>query len=117
MESQLIVDESWALSARPDGSFDRRILLGAGLALYVAWVLGTIVGVLGGGVLGDPGRLGLDAAFPALFLALLVGQLRSRRAVAAAVAGGAIALALLPFAPPGVPLVAAVAGCLVGLRR
>ena len=116
-ESQLIVDESWALSARPDGSFDRRILLGAGLALYVAWVLGTIVGVLGGGVLGDPGRLGLDAAFPALFLALLVGQLRSRRAVAAAVAGGAIALALLPFAPPGVPLVAAVAGCLVGLRR
>jgi 4-azaleucine resistance transporter AzlC len=116
-ESQLIVDESWALSARPDGSFDRRILLGAGLALYVAWVLGTIAGVLSGGFLGDPGRLGLDAAFPALFLALLVGQLRSRRAVAAAVAGGAIALALLPFTPPGVPLVAAVAGCLVGLRR
>jgi 4-azaleucine resistance transporter AzlC len=116
-ESQLIVDESWALSARGDGSFDRRILLGAGLALYVAWVLGTIAGVLGGGFLGDPGRLGLDAAFPALFLALLVGQLRSRRAVAAAVAGGAIALALLPFTPPGVPLVAAVAGCLVGLRQ
>jgi 4-azaleucine resistance transporter AzlC len=116
-ESQLIVDESWALSARPDGSFDRRILLGAGLALYVAWVLGTIAGALGGGFLGDPGRLGLDAAFPALFLALLVGQVRSRRAVAAAVAGGAIALALLPFTPPGVPLVAAVAGCLVGLRR
>jgi 4-azaleucine resistance transporter AzlC len=116
-ESQLIVDESWALSARGDGSFDRRILLGAGLALYVAWVLGTIAGVLGGGFLGDPGRLGLDAAFPALFLALLVGQLRSRRAGAAAVAGGAIALALLPFTPPGVPLVAAVAGCLLGLRR
>jgi 4-azaleucine resistance transporter AzlC len=115
--SQLIVDESWALAARPDGSFDRRILLGAGLALYVTWVLGTIAGVLGGGFLGDPGRLGLDAAFPALFLALLIGQLRSRRAVAAAVAGGAIALALLSFTPPGVPLVAAVAGCLVGLRR
>ena len=69
-----------------------------GAALYVAWVLGTIVGVLAGDVLGDPGRLGLDAAFPALFLALLVGELRSRRAVAAAVAGGAIALALVPFA-------------------
>ena len=116
-ESQLIVDESWALSARPDGTFDRRILLGAGLTLYVAWVLGTVVGVLGGGFLGDPGRLGLDAAFPALFLALLASQLRSGRAVAAAIAGGAIALALLPFTPPGVPLVAAVAGCLVGLRR
>jgi 4-azaleucine resistance transporter AzlC len=116
-ESQLIVDESWALSARADGTFDRRILLGAGLTLYVAWVLGTVVGVLGGGFLGDPGRLGLDAAFPALFLALLVGQLRTRRDVAAALAGGAIALALLPFTPPGVPLVAAVAGCLVGWRR
>ena len=116
-ESQLIVDESWALSARADGTFDRRILLGAGLALYVAWVLGTVVGVLGGGFVGDPGRLGLDAAFPALFLALLVGQLRTRRDVAAALAGAGIALALLPITPPGVPLVAAVAGCLVGWRR
>ena len=117
VESQLIVDESWALSARPDGTFDRRVLLGAGLTLYVTWVLGTALGVLGGGFLADPERLGLDAAFPALFLALLAGQLGSRRAVAAALAGGAIALVLLPFTPPGVPIVAAVLGCLVGLRR
>ena len=116
-EAQLIVDESWALSARPDGTFDRRILLGAGLTLYVTWVVATAVGVIGGGFIGDPGRLGLDAAFPALFLALLIGQLRTGRAVAAALAGGGIALALLPWTPPGVPIVAAVAGCLVGLRR
>jgi predicted branched-subunit amino acid permease len=116
-EAQLIVDESWALSARPDGTFDRRILLGAGLTLYVVWVLATAVGVIGGGFIGDPGRLGLDAAFPALFLALLIGQLHTRRAVAAAFAGGGITLALLPWTPPGVPIVAAVAGCLVGLRR
>jgi 4-azaleucine resistance transporter AzlC len=117
LESQLIVDESWALSARPDGTFDRRVLLGAGLTLYVTWVLGTALGVLGGGFLGDPERLGLDAAFPALFLALLAGQLGSRRAVAAALAGGGIALVLLPFTPPGVPIIAAVLGCLAGLRR
>jgi 4-azaleucine resistance transporter AzlC len=117
LESQLIVDESWALSARPDGTFDRRVLLGAGLTLYVTWVLGTALGVLGGGFLGDPARLGLDAAFPALFLALLAGQLGSRRAVAAALAGGGIALVLLPFTPPGVPIIAAVLGCLAGLRR
>lgn len=116
-EAQLIVDESWALSARPDGTYDRRILLGAGLTLYVVWVLGTVLGVVGGGLLGDPGTLGLDAAFPALFLALLVGQLRTRRSVAAAFAGGGIALALLPSTPPGVPIVAAAAGCLIGLRR
>ena len=117
LESQLIVDESWALSARSDGTFDRRILLGAGLMLYAGWVLGTAVGVLGGGFLGDPERFGLDAAFPALFLALLVGQLHTRRAVAAALAGGAIALVLLPFTPPGVPIIVAVLGCLVGFRR
>jgi 4-azaleucine resistance transporter AzlC len=117
LEAQLIVDESWALSARPDGTFDRRVLLGAGLTLYVTWVLGTALGVLGGGFLGDPERLGLDAAFPALFLVLLAGQLTSRRAVAAALAGGSIALILLPFTPPGVPIVVAVLGCLVGLRR
>jgi 4-azaleucine resistance transporter AzlC len=116
-ESQVVVDESWAVSARPDGTFDRRVLLGAGLMLYMLWVLGTVVGVVGGGALGDPERLGLDAAFPALFLALLVRQLRTRRAVMAALLGGGIALVLLPFAPPGVPIVVAVLGCLVGLRR
>ena len=87
------------------------------LTLYVTWVLGTALGVLGGGFLGDPERLGLDAAFPALFLALLAGQLTSRRAVAAALAGGSIAMILLPLTPPGVPIVVAVLGCLVGLRR
>jgi 4-azaleucine resistance transporter AzlC len=117
VESQVVVDESWAVSARPDGTFDRRILLGAGLMLYLLWVLGTIVGVVGGGALGDPERLGLDAAFPALFLALLARQLKTRLAVMAALAGGGIALVLLPFAPPGVPIVVAVLGCLVGLRR
>ena len=116
-ESQVVVDESWAVSARPDGTFDRRVLLGAGLTLYVLWVLGTVVGVIGGGALGDPERLGLDAAFPALFLALLARQLTTRRAVMAALAGGGIALVLVPFAPPGVPIVVAVLGCLVGLRR
>jgi predicted branched-subunit amino acid permease len=116
-ESQLIVDESWALSRRPDGRFDRHVLVGAGLVLYAAWVGGTAVGVLGGEALGDPDALGLDAAFPALFLALLVPQIRNRGALAAALAGGAIALALVPVAPEGVPIVAASAACLLGWRR
>ncbi|HVD49837.1 MAG TPA: AzlC family ABC transporter permease [Gaiellaceae bacterium] len=117
LESQLIVDESWALSSRGDGRFDRRILLGAGLLLYVSWVGGTAVGVLAGDALGDPRDIGLDGAFPALFLALLVPQLRSPRARAAAVLGGAIALVLIPVTPPGTPIVAASAACLLGLRR
>ena len=68
-----------------------------------------------GSLLGDPAKLGLDAAFPALFLALLAGQLRDRRAVVAALLGGAIALVLIPFVPPGIPIVAASAACLIGL--
>ena len=95
----------------------RRVLLGAGALLYAGWVGGTALGVLGGSALGDPARLGLDAAFPALFLALLAPRLRERRALAAAVAGGALAAALIPVAPAGVPIIAAAAACFLGARR
>jgi 4-azaleucine resistance transporter AzlC len=109
VESQLVIDEGWALANRGEGLFDRPIMIGAGLLLYVAWVGGTAIGVLAGEALGDPEALGLDAAFPALFLALLVPQLRSRRALAAALGGAGIALALVPWTPPGVPIIAATA--------
>jgi 4-azaleucine resistance transporter AzlC len=116
-ESQLIVDESWAVSRRRDGGYDRRVLVGAGLVLYAGWVGGTAIGAFGGDALVDPRTLGLDAAFPALFLALLVPQVRTQRALAAALAGGGIALALMPVAPAGVPIVAASAACLLGWRK
>ncbi len=116
LEAQLVVDESWALGTR-DGRVRRRVLLGAGLTLYLAFLGGTIVGVVGGGFVGDPARLGLDAAFPALFLALVWSQLGSARARSAAILGIVIALALVPFTRPGVPIVAASLACLVGLRR
>jgi 4-azaleucine resistance transporter AzlC len=117
LEAQLVVDESWAIANQGGGRFDRGLLLGAGLVLYPSWVLSTAIGTVAGDVLGDPERLGLDAAFPALFLALLIPQLRSRTAVAAALGGAAVALALVPVAPAGVPIVAAAAVCLIGWRR
>jgi 4-azaleucine resistance transporter AzlC len=116
LEAQLLVDESWALAQR-DGGFDRRLMIGAGLGLYVAWTTGTAVGVLAGDSLGDPATLGLDAAFPALFLALLAPLLRNRDALAAAMIGAGIALILTPVTPAGIPVIAATAACLVGLRR
>ena len=82
----------------------------------MAWVGGTVLGVAFGDLIGDPATWGLDAAFPALFLALLVPQLTTRDARLAAVLGAAIALALTPFTPAGVPIVAASAACLLGLR-
>jgi 4-azaleucine resistance transporter AzlC len=116
LEAQLLVDESWALAQR-DGEFDRRILIGAGLGLYGGWNAGTAIGVLAGDSLGSPAALGLDAAFPALFLALLAPLLRKRDALGAALLGAGIALALTPITPAGIPVIAATAACLVGLRR
>jgi branched chain amino acid efflux pump len=115
--AQLIVDESWALASRGDGAFDGQRLIGAGIVIWLAWVAGTVIGVVGGEALGDPVRLGLDAAFPALFLGLLAPQLRSRRAVAAAVLGAAITVALTPLTPPGVPITAASTAALIALVR
>jgi 4-azaleucine resistance transporter AzlC len=114
LQAQLIVDESWAIALKRRGGFDVRVLLGAGALLYVCWNGGTALGVLLGDTIGDPNRIGLDAAFPALFLALLVTQLTGRRELTAALLGGGIALVLIPFTPAGVPIVAGAAACLVG---
>jgi len=116
LRAQLVVDESWAVSHLGGGRYDPRLLLGAGLTLYGAWVGGTVVGTLAGSILGDPETLGLDAAFPALFLALLAGQVRGRRGMTAALVGAGIAVALVPFVPVGLPIVAASVACLLGLR-
>ena len=116
LHAQLIVDESWAIALRRRGGFDLRVLLGAGGLLFVCWNGGTALGVLLGNVIGDPNRIGLDAAFPALFLVLLVSQLTGRREIVAALLGGGIALVLIPFTPAGVPIVAGAAACLIGRR-
>jgi len=117
LQSHMVIDESWALANRGGGRFDPRLLVGAGVVMYAAWVGGTAAGILAGDLIGDPARFGLDAAFPALFVALLAPQLRKRRPVAAAVLGGTIALALVPFARAGVPIMVASAACLLGLRK
>ncbi len=115
VESQLIVDESWALAGR-SGRFEYGVLIGAGLLLYVLWVGGTALGTVIGDLL-DPEAIGVDAAFPALFLALLAPYLRDRRALLTAIVAGAITLVLIPVSPPGVPIVAASLAALIGLRR
>jgi 4-azaleucine resistance transporter AzlC len=115
--AQLIVDESWAISQRDDGRLDRHLLVGAGLLLLVCWTTGTAVGAVAGDLVADPSSLGLDAAFPALFLALLWPQVRERSRLLAAVGGAAIALVLMPLTGPGIPIVAASLACLVGARR
>jgi predicted branched-subunit amino acid permease len=115
-QGQAIVDASWAMALRQDGSFDRHFLFGATAPQYVAWAIGTVIGVLGRGVIGDPNRFGLDAVFRAFFLALLMAEARNPRSRGVAIAGAAIALALTPLTPAGVPILVASVAALWGLR-
>ena len=117
VEGQTSVDASWALASRGDGTFDRNVLFGGFVAQYPLWVGGTILGVVAGDVLGDPDNFGVDALLPAFFLVLLVEEARTRGGLAAALLGGAIALVLVPFVPPGIPVLAACLAALVGLTR
>jgi 4-azaleucine resistance transporter AzlC len=115
--SHLIIDESVALAADATGRVDEPRFRVTGLALLGAWVVGTMAGALGGGLVGDPGRLGLDAAFPALFLALISPRLRAERgARRAALAGAALAAAGVVVLPVGLGIVVAAAGAFAAWR-
>jgi 4-azaleucine resistance transporter AzlC len=114
-EGQAVVDASWAIASDGRGRFDRELLLGATIPQALAWWTGTIIGALGGSLLGDPQALGLDAVFPAFFLALLIAELRRGRALLAAVIAAVLALLLVPHVPAGLPVVAASAAALLGL--
>ena len=116
---QALIDFSWAAASRGAGRYDHRFMLGATFPNYPFWVLGTVIGVLAGGLIGDPERLGLDALFPAFFLALLLESetTSTMRGVTAALVGGGLALLLIPFTPPGVPIIASCLGAMVGFRR
>jgi 4-azaleucine resistance transporter AzlC len=118
LESQLIIDESTAMARSrsqlgPEAA--RHAFLATGISVFVFWNLGTLIGALAGGGIADPKTLGLDAMFPAAFLALLAPQLRRPGAPVAAVSGALIALVLVPFVPAGVPILAAVVGVVPGL--
>ena len=114
-QGQPVVDASWAIAARGDGTFDRWLLFGTTAVQYVTWVLGTVVGALWGEALGEADSLGLDAIYPAFFLGLLIREVRSGRSFGVAALGALIALVLIPFTPPGVPVLAASLAALVGL--
>ena len=116
-QGQAVVDSSWAQAVREDGSFDRWLLFGSTAIQYVAWLGGTIAGAVAGDGLGDPKALGLDALYPAFFVALLISETRSARARLVALLGALIALALIPVAPAGVPVLAAGAAAFLGLLR
>lgn len=116
-QGQTVVDASWAMANRGDGTFDRWFLFGSTAPQYVTWLAGTTLGALAGDLLGDTSRFGLDAIYPMFFLALLLSEIKDRRAAAVAITGGLFALALVEVTPAGVPVLAASLVALWGLRR
>ena len=119
--AQFTIDESTAMAlAHPEPpAASRHAFWSTGLAIYVLWNLGTLVGALGASVLHDPRTLGLDAAIPAGFIALLWPRLVGRTAWAVALVSAALAIALTPVLRPGIPVLACalVAFAAVALTR
>lgn len=111
--AQFIIDETTAMTlAHPDQA--RRSFWWTAIWLYSLWNIGTLLGHVGASQLGDPAALGLDAAFPAAFLAMLIPLLRSRRIILVAVTAAVVAVAAVPFVPAGIPILLASLGVLAG---
>ena len=120
--AQLVIDESTAVGLGSEEHGERAGRLGfwaTGLAVFLLWNLATLIGAVAGREIGDPRDLGLDAAVPAAFLALLAPRLRGRSLWWIALVGAAVAVAVVPVVPAGVPVLVAalVAVAAVVVRR
>lgn len=112
--AQLTIDESTGMSLKYNESrqSSRRAFYATGLSVYVLWNIGTALGSLGASALSDPGMLGLDAAIPAGFLALLWprlvggGSSENRRMWSVALVSALVAFLLIPVLRPGLPVLA-----------
>lgn len=113
--AQITIDESTAMAAaQADETHRRAAFWITGVSIYLFWNLGTLVGAILGSSI-DPTTYGLDAAFPAAFVAMVWPLLRERRSAIAAAIGATMCLALIPFTPVGVPILCAVLGVVVGI--
>lgn len=111
--AHLVIDETTAMATAHPEDLETAFWL-TGVSVFVFWNLGTVAGALGGEAIGDPATLGLDAAFPAGFVALIAPHLRHRDGRVAAAVGGAVALLAVPFVPAGIPILLASVGVVPG---
>ncbi len=117
LASHLVIDETTAMAVtHTDPGESRRAFWLTGAAVFVCWNAATVIGAFAGDLISDPAALGLDAAFPAAFLALLAPKLRERPALLTAVAGAAVALVATPYLPAGLPVLLSVVPALAVAR-
>lgn len=117
LAAQLTIDETTAMSVgQKDPRAQRIAFWFTGVTLYLFWNLGTLLGAVAGSAI-DPTTYGLDAAFPAGFVAMVWPLLSDRRARTAAILGGAICAIAVPLTAVGVPILLSALAVLVGLQR
>jgi branched chain amino acid efflux pump len=113
--SHLMVDETVAFAlVQRDPERRRAVYWACGISLFVCWNLGVMIGTFGGSVVKDTDAFGMDAAFPAVLLALVLPSLRDAATRRASLVGVVIALATAPFLPAGLPVLLALLGLGVG---
>jgi len=118
--AHFVIDETTAMAISRDDRRQSRIAFWAtGIALFLFWNTGTLIGALATRAISDPKVFGLDAAPPAAFLALVAPRLRAREPLAISLGAAVVAIAVLPFVPAGVPLliVALLIAVLGAVRR
>lgn len=114
----LLTDANWAVSAQEyqSGKRNLEVILGGGLALWMAWIIGTWLGVYFGGLLQNPKSLGLDMVLGCFLLAMALGGKKSPRILIAWLVAGAASMAAWKWLPPNTHVVVgALAGGAVGL--
>ena len=112
--SYLMLDEVTAFAlAQRDPRRRRVAFFTCGITLWACWNLGALLGALAGTAITDTAAFGLDAAFPAVLVALILPGLRTRTTRAPALLGAAIALALTPFLPSGLPVLFSLLGLVI----
>jgi predicted branched-subunit amino acid permease len=118
LASHFVIDESTAMAiGRRSISAAQLGFWATGISVFVGWNTGTLLGAIGARALSSPKALGLDAAVPAAFLALVAPRLRSRETWAVALGAACVALVSVSFVPAGIPvLVAALVAVAAGLR-
>ena len=114
--AQLVIDESTAMAVAQQNPVEsEKAFWYTGVAVFILWNLGTLLGAVGGNAIGDPETYGLDAAFPAGFVALMAPHLRKKPGLIAAVGGGFIAFVSIPLLPAGAPILLASLGVVPAL--
>jgi predicted branched-subunit amino acid permease len=116
LAAHFVIDETTAMmTAQTNPRLQKIAFWTTAIALFSLWNLGTLFGALLGSAI-DPHTYGLDVGFSAAYVAMLFPQLTTTNGKIAAAGGAVISVALAPFVPIGLPILASGVAIFVGLR-